>query len=112
MAPSPFDHSFSFVLWEILSEHGSATFRLLFCGFVLDHIPMLDKDSVLHADNICGNPIHRSTKTAKSPVHNHEVSLSHDRSRFVLQRRWKALDQIKQTLATRSNVSAMLNIFR
>src|SRR6267143_4826218 len=78
----------SFVYWETLSEHGSATFRLLFCGLILNDVPMLDKDSVLNAHNICGNPIHRSTETAKSPVHDHDVSLSHDRSRFVLQRWW------------------------
>jgi hypothetical protein len=28
---------------------------------------MLDKDSVLNTHNICGNPIHKSTETAKSP---------------------------------------------
>src|SRR5712692_6935357 len=71
---------------------------------------MLDKDSVLNAHNICGNPIHRSTETAKSPVHDHEVSLSHDRSRFVLQRWRKALDEIEQTLTTRCDMSAMLNV--
>src|ERR1700720_3658139 len=67
-------------------EHRSFTFRLFFGGFVLNHVPMLDKDSVLNAQNICGNPINRSTETAKSPVHDHEVCLSHDRSGFVLQR--------------------------
>src|SRR6266446_8995429 len=38
MAPSPFDLSLSFLLWESLSEHGSATFRLLFCGLILNDI--------------------------------------------------------------------------
>ena len=90
----------SFVLWESLSEHGSATFRLLFCGLILNDVPMLDKDSVLNTHNICRNPIHRRTETAKSPVHDHEVSLSHDRSGFILQRWWDALDEIEQTLTT------------
>src|SRR5580692_2010303 len=30
MAPSPVNHSVSFVLWKSLSEHGSATHQLLF----------------------------------------------------------------------------------
>src|ERR1700675_3050913 len=30
-----------FVLWESLSEHGSATFRLLFGGLILNDVPML-----------------------------------------------------------------------
>src|SRR5712675_2026521 len=73
---------------------------------------MLDKDSVLNAHNICGNPIHRRTETAKSPVHDHDVSLRHDRSRFVLQRWWDALDEIEQTLTTRCDMSAVLNVLR
>src|SRR5712664_2386419 len=99
-----------FVLWESLAEHGSATFRLLFCGLILNDVPMLDNDSVLNAHNIRGNPIHRSAEIAKSPVHDHEVSLSHDRSRFVLQRWWKALDEIEQTLAARCDMSAVLDV--
>jgi hypothetical protein len=73
---------------------------------------MFDKDSVLNAHNIGGNPIHRSTETTKSPVHNHEVSLSHDRSRFELQRWWDALDEIEETIAARSDMSTVLNIVR
>ena len=73
---------------------------------------MLDKDSVLNAHNIRGNPIHRGTETAKSPVHDHEVSLSRCCSRFVPQRWGKALDQIEQALTARSNVRAMLNLGR
>src|SRR6267378_3328776 len=102
----------SFVLWESLAEHGSATFRLLFCGLILNDVPMLDKDSVLNAHNIRGNPIHRSAETAKPPVHDHQVSLSHDRSRFVLQRWREALDEIEQTLTTRRDMSAVLNVVR
>src|SRR3989442_2567683 len=71
---------------------------------------MLHKDSVLNAHNICGNPIHRSTETAKSSVHDHEVSLSHDRSRYVLQPWWKALDEIEQAFTTRCDMSAVLDV--
>src|ERR1700687_3255209 len=60
--------------------------------------------------NIGGNPISRSTEITKSPVHDHEVSFGHDRSRFVLQRWWDALDEIEQTLATRCDMSTMLNV--
>src|SRR5712692_1311723 len=45
--------SLSFVLWESLSEHGSATFRLFFCGLVLDHVPVLNQNSVLDSHNVC-----------------------------------------------------------
>src|SRR5260370_31773062 len=104
--------SFSSVGRECSSEHGPLAYRLFFRCFILNDVPMLDKDSVLNAHNICGNPIHRSTETAKSPVHDHEVSLSHDRSRFVLQRWRKALDEIEQALTTGSNVRPVLVVPR
>jgi hypothetical protein len=71
---------------------------------------MLDKDSVLNAHSISGNPSRGSTETAKSPPHDHEVSLSYDRSRFVLERWRKALDEIEQPLTTRRDMSAVLNV--
>src|SRR5580704_18583625 len=99
-------------LWKSLSEHGSAAFRLFFCGLILNDIPMLDEDSVLNAHNVGGNPIHRSTETAKSPVHDHEVPFGHDRSRFVLQCWRKALDEIEQTFTTGCDMGAVLDVFR
>ena len=59
----------SLVLWESLSEHRSAALRLPFRRPILNHIPMLDEDSVLNVQNIWGNPVYRKTNTAKSPVY-------------------------------------------
>src|ERR1700686_3699814 len=91
-------------------EHWSFTLRLFFGGFILNDVPMLDQDSVLNAHNICGNPIHRGPEPVKSPVHDHEVSLSHDRSGFVLQRWRDALDKSEETVAARCDMSAVLNV--
>src|SRR5712675_821107 len=73
---------------------------------------MLHKDSVLNAHDICGNPVHREAEVRKSPVHDDEVSLGHNHSRFVLQRWRDALDEIEQTLTTRCDMSAVLNVVR
>src|SRR6267143_248673 len=73
---------------------------------------MLREDSVLNAHDICGNPVHREAEVRKSPVHDHEVSLGHNHSRFVLQRWRDALDEIEQTLTTRCDMSAVLNVVR
>jgi hypothetical protein len=73
---------------------------------------MPDKDSALNAHDIRGDPIHKSAETAKSPVHDHEVSFGHDRSGFVLQRRRDALDEIEQTVAPGCDMSAALNVVR
>src|ERR1700730_7611558 len=66
------------------SEHRSFTLRLFFRHFILNDIPMLDQKAVLEANNVCGNPIHRSTEVAKPPVNDHEVTLGDNHSRFVL----------------------------
>src|SRR5216684_6088897 len=71
------------MFWKTCSEHRSFTLRLFFGHFILNDIPMLDQKAVLDANNVCGNPIHRSTEAAKSPVNDHEVTLGDDRSRFV-----------------------------
>jgi len=49
-------------------------------------------------------------KPLNRPRHDHEVSLSYDRSRFVLERWRKALDEIEQPLTTRRDMSAVLNV--
>src|SRR6266704_5409076 len=71
------------MLRKSCSEHRSFTLRLFFGHFILNDIPMLDQDSVLNPQNICGNPIHRSAEAAKSPVNNHELTLGYNRSWFV-----------------------------
>src|SRR6266849_4874480 len=93
-------------------EHGSFTLRLFFGRFILNDVPMLDKDSVLNAQNICGNRIHRSAETAKSSVHDDEVSLSHDRSRLIPQGWRRAPDEIEKAIAARCDMSAVLNVVR
>ena len=102
--------SFSSIGRECRSEHGRAAFRLLFRGLILNDVPMLRKFPGFDTHNISGNPIHRSTEIAKSSVHDHEVSLSQDGARFVLQCWRDALDEIEQTLTTGCNVSAVLNV--
>src|SRR5437868_9358700 len=100
------------ICWKCATKHWGFTLRLFLSGFVLNHIPMLDKNPVLNTHNICRNPIHRRSETAKSPVHDHEVSVSHDCSRFVLQRWWKAFDEIEQTFTARFDVRAVLDVLR
>jgi hypothetical protein len=59
---------------------------------------MLNKDPVVNANDIRGNPIRKGAETPESPVHDHALSLSYDRSRFVLERRRKTPDEVEQTL--------------
>src|SRR5258708_26190615 len=43
-------------------------------------------------------------------MHDHKISFSHDRSRFILQRWRSALDEIEETVATRRDMSAVLDV--
>jgi hypothetical protein len=43
-------------------------------------------------------------------VHDHEIFFGHNGSRFILQRRRYALDEIEQTVATGLDMSAVLDI--
>src|SRR5580704_17004795 len=73
---------------------------------------MLHQNAILEAHDVRRNPIHGKAKVRKSPVHDHYVSFSHDRSRFALESRWDALDEVEQTLTTRPDMSAVLNVVR
>jgi hypothetical protein len=61
---------------------------------------MVDEDSVLNAHNIRGNPIYGSAEAAKSPVHDDELSFSHDHSWVVLQLWWDVPDEIEETASS------------
>src|SRR5260370_14874082 len=63
------------MFWKTCSEHRSFTLRLFFGHFILNDIPMLDQKAFLDANNVCGNPIRRSTEAAKSPVNDYEFTL-------------------------------------
>src|SRR6267154_4326656 len=71
---------------------------------------MLDQNAVLDAHNVRGNPVYGLTKARKSSVHDHKIFFGHNGSRFILQRRRYALDEIEQTVATGLDMSAVLDI--
>src|ERR1700722_12833163 len=95
---------------ECSSKHGRTALRLLFRDLLLNDIPMLREFAGFDTHNIGGDPIHGSTEIAESTVHDHEVSLSQDGPSFVFQCWRDVLDEIEQTLATRRNMSTMLNV--
>ncbi len=70
------------------------------------------RNAVLDAENVRGNPVHRLAEARKSPVRDHKIFFDHNRSRFVLQRWRDALNEIKQSLRTRCDMSAVLNVVR
>src|ERR1700728_3040117 len=97
-------------LGKLVPEHWFAALGLLTRRLVLDHVPVLDQDFVLDANNVRCNPVHGQAKVGKSSMHDHEISLGHDRSCFVLERCRKALNEIEESLTARLDMSAVLNV--
>ena len=93
-------------------EHRCFAFGLFLGSLVLKHIPVLLENPVLDAKDVSSNPIHSRTTTAEASVNNDVVPFSHDQTGLVLQCGRSAADQIKQAIAARLNVSAILNVVR
>jgi hypothetical protein len=81
-------------------------------GVTLNHIPRFDEQPILDAQDVGGDPLYKGAESRKPPVPNDQIALRHDRSRFLFQRRRKALYQVKQSITTRSDASAVLIVWR
>src|SRR3989442_11735617 len=93
-------------------KHRLSTFGLLPCRFVLNDIPVLDQHAIFDANNVCRDPVHRRAKAGESSMNYHEIAFSHDCSRLILQRGRDALDEVEQAVATRCDMSGVLNVVR
>src|SRR5690349_16557933 len=95
---------------ERVSKHRVSAFGLFLGSLVLNDIPVLNQDSVFHADNICRNPVDRKPEAREAAVDDDKVSLRYDYSRLILEGGRDALDQAEKTVAARLNVRTVLNI--
>jgi hypothetical protein len=73
---------------------------------------VLDQKAVLDANNVCRNPIRRLAMPGKPSVDNDEIALGDNHVVLIHQRCWVALDEIEQAIATRLDMSTMLNVAR
>src|SRR5258708_574068 len=71
---------------------------------------MLHKDPIFDSKNVRCDPAHGQAEVRKSSMHDYEISIGHDRSRLVLERWRKALDEFEQPLATRCDMGAVLDV--
>src|SRR5258705_9667661 len=101
---------FSGTRWERVSKHGLSTFGLLPCSFVLNDIPVLDQHAIFDANDVCRDPVHRCAKAGESTVNYREIAFSYDYSRLIPQCGRNAFDEIKEAVATRFDMGAMLNV--
>src|SRR6267143_2500767 len=71
---------------------------------------MLDQNVILDANDVRRNPVHRQAHARKAPMHDHKIFFGYNRSRFVLQCRRDALDELKETVTTRLDMGAVLDV--
>src|SRR5258705_8991035 len=93
-------------------KHREAAFGLLPTRLVLNHVPMLRENSILDSENVRGDPVDGLTNAGESAVHDDKISVGHNDARLILQRWRKTFDEVKQTLAPRLDVSAVLDVAR
>src|SRR6266850_6234740 len=95
---------------EVIAKHWQAALRFGFCYFVLQDVPVFGQAAVLDPDNIRGDPRNRRAVSRETSVDNDIVALRDDELVFVTQGVGRVADQIEQSIATRFDVSAVLNV--
>src|SRR6202011_2817712 len=95
---------------ERVSKHWVSALGLFLGSLVLNDIPVLNQDSVFHADNIRRNPVDRQPEAREATVDDDEVSLCYDYSRLIPESGRDALDQVEETVTARLNVRTVLNV--
>jgi hypothetical protein len=93
-----------------VTNHRLSAFRLLLRSFVLNHIPVLDESPVFDSQHVSRDPVNRPAEARKSPVDYHEIAFGDDHSGLIHQGRRDALDEIEQAVATRLDMSALLDV--
>ena len=80
------------ITYQTSPEHRLTTFDC-FVWPRLDHIPMLDQNAILEANDVRSNQLtgYRSLE----PSSDDKITFSHDRSGFIFESRRKALDEIE-----------------
>src|ERR1700732_1886474 len=95
---------------ERVSKHRVSALGLFLGSFVLNDIPVLNQDSVFHADNIRRNPVDRKPEAREEAVDDAEVPPRDYYSWLIPEGGRDALDQAEETVAARLNVRTVLNI--
>ena len=67
----------------MVAKHREAAFGLFPSGFVLNHVPMLNENSILDSKNVRGDPIDRLAKAGESAMHDDEISVGHNCARLI-----------------------------
>ena len=93
---------------KCVAKHRVSALGLLLGGFVLKDIPVFNQNSVPDAHDVRRNPVRRPAQARESPVDDHEITIGRDHPRLVLERRWTTFDEVKEAIAARLDMGAVL----
>src|SRR6266436_8355399 len=93
-----------------VTKHRVSALGLLLGGFVLKDIPVFDQNSVLDTHDVRRNPVRRPAHARESPMDDHELTISHNHPRFILERGWTTLDEVKEAIAARRDMRTVLDV--
>src|SRR5882757_8240145 len=71
---------------------------------------MFGQDPVGDAHDVGGDPVSWEAGARKSSVNDDEVAFGHDHARLIFEGRRSTLDEVEQTLASRLDMGAVLNV--
>src|SRR5882757_5160562 len=103
---------FGAVFGEGVAEHGQPAHRRLAGHFVFDDVPVLDELAVAYPHGVHHDPRCRLSVPGETAAQHHHVPLGHDQLELVAQCLGQGLDQAEQTVSTRWDVRAVLDVVR
>src|SRR5438552_4138137 len=68
---------------KAFAKHREAAFGLLPSRLVLNHVPMLDENSIFDSEDVGGNPIDRLAEAGEPAMHNDKISVGYNCARLI-----------------------------
>ena len=83
------------LLRKRVAEHRAPALGLLFCGVVLNDVPVLDENSVLQANDVRCDLVHRMANIGEPVMKDDVVAFCKNHSGFIFERWRRGLIRLK-----------------
>ena len=81
---------------ETSRRHRAPALGLLFGGLVLNDVPVLDENSVLQANDVRCDPVHRKANIGDPAMKDDVVAFCKNHSEFILERWRRGFDEVEE----------------
>ena len=94
---------------ECIAEHRIPALGMLLGSLVLNNIPVLNENSILQANDVRCDPVHRQSDVGEPAMDDDVVTFCKNHARLVLERLRRGLDKIEEPVSS-LDMSAVLNV--